>query len=55
MEYIEIFNKFVTLFEGINSLSELMDSDKLPSWMFLVGFNLNYNHKQSNEDKEAKK
>lgn len=55
MDYIEIFNKVVTLFEGINSLSQIMELDKLPTWMFLVGFNLNYNHKQSNEDKEAKK
>lgn len=52
MHYLDALNQFVTLVEGINKLSELIDSDKLPSWMFLVGLNLNYSPKDKNPPKK---
>ena len=52
MHYFDALNQLVTLVEGINSLSELMSSDKLPSWMFLVGLNLNYSPKDKNPTKK---
>ncbi|MED3982202.1 hypothetical protein [Priestia megaterium] len=60
MQFLDVFNQIVTLIEGINKLSELIDADKLPPWMFLVGLNLNYcpqkeeEHKDQEENKQKK-
>jgi len=52
MQFLDAFNQIVTLIEGINNLSELIDTDKLPSWMFLIGLNLNYCPQKKDEHKD---
>ncbi|MES9804794.1 hypothetical protein [Priestia megaterium] len=52
MNLLDLISQIVSLVEGINKLSELIDMDKLPPWMFLIGLNLNYYPQKKNEDKD---
>ncbi|MBY0003521.1 hypothetical protein H7S55_25605 [Priestia aryabhattai] len=52
MDILELISKIVSLAEAVNKLSELVDMDKLPSWVFLVGVNLNFRSQRKVEDKD---
>ncbi|MGG4386088.1 hypothetical protein ABEX08_29205 [Priestia megaterium] len=52
MNFLELISQIVSLVEGINKLAELIGTDKLPPWMFLIGLNLNYYPQRKNEDKD---
>ena len=56
MNFLELISQIVSLVEGINKLSELIGTDKLPPWMFLIGLNFNYypQKKDQEEDKQKK-
>ena len=54
MNFLELISQIVSLVEGINKLSELVDMDKLPLWMFLIGLNLNYYPQKKDKDQEDK-
>ena len=52
MNFLELISQIVSLVEGINKLSELIGTDKLPPWMFLIGLNLNYYPQKKDKDKD---
>ncbi|UMZ36011.1 hypothetical protein [Priestia megaterium] len=55
MNLLEVISQIVSLVEGINKLSELIEMDKLPPWMFLIGLNLNYYPQKKDKDQEEDK